>query len=172
MHNAPNYKYTDSKSDGPSPTMLGFALAVLIGLAALLCAPLFFSSCAGAPHSVAQLEQMDEAEYHAWLDRVAAWSTAAGATVAINAPGDVANVDTFAAAIAAAAGGPFDPKLLVTASKAVPWASPLIAPLILEGQALLDARGGLPGGERGAEVLRTIATALRTGLAAAGPATP
>ena len=169
MHNAPNYPHLEYNADRQRRRIWPYALAVLIGIAALLCAPLFVS-CAGAPHSAQQLEQMDEAEYHAWLDRVAAWSTAAGATVALNAPGDAANVDAFAAAIVAAAGGPLDPHVLVTASHAVPWASPLIAPLILEGQALLDARGGLPGGERGAEVLRTIATALRTGLAAAMPA--
>jgi hypothetical protein len=137
-------------------------LAVIVAVCLLLAAPML--SCAGAPRSVEQLNSMDEAEYHAWLDRVGVWSEAIGATVAISAPKDVANIDTLAQTLVAATGGPMDPKLIGHAARAIPWASPLIAPLMLELQAMLDERGGLPGGERGAEIVSTVAASLSKGL--------
>jgi len=122
------------------------------------------SGCVGAPKSVQQVETMGEDEFEAWARRVEAWAGVAGYT-AVKQGADAEKVMVFCGALSAVTDTTGDP--LGAAASLAGLDEPIVALLVLEAQALLDARGGLPGGSRGLDLLHRIAGAVAHGAAKA-----
>jgi hypothetical protein len=125
--------------------------------------------CAGAPKSKQQFEQMSEEDFQNWLTRVALWSELAATQVVRDHPDQAEKIKFYAAALDGLGAHP-DP--LVYAAKKAGLDSTLATVLVLEAKALLNARGGMPEGDRFIELLRTVAAGVRAGVEhAANPTT-
>jgi hypothetical protein len=141
------------------------ALAVWIVLAAV-----FLGACVTAPDGTrrpptpTELAAMDEPTWQAYLGRVEFIATACGA-VAVEHGMDADKVLEVAQVLTAIE----DPARVDLYSVAVrAGVSPALALILtVEAQALLDARGGLPGGPRGIEFLLRAANAFVQGAAMA-----
>lgn len=133
----------------------------LIAALILLMAVLSTVACVGAPRSAEQFQEMPQEKYDAWLVRVGAWARVAAAQVAHDSPGSVENVREYAGLVRTLAGSE-DP--LGDAASQAGLVSPLIDLLVLEAKALLDARGGLPGGARLVQFLDAVAGGVEAGL--------
>lgn len=116
------------------------------------------------PPTPTELAAMDEPAWQGYLRRVEAWASAAGYT-AVEQGADADGVLEFAQLLSDVT----DPAQLTLAPLAerAGLSGPVAALLALEAQALLDARGGLPGGPRGKEFLNRAATAFVSGAAQA-----
>lgn len=142
-------------------------LSALFAAACFVFACSILSGCSimrTAPRSVEQLAEMPEDRWQAWLGGVEAWSAAAGeGAIALGAK--LEEVERFTAELAKIE-KPEGPWILELAKAT--GLPPTVAALIgVEGQALLDARGGLPAGARALEALGRIASAVRAGARAA-----
>lgn len=132
--------------------VFGVLSAVLVGLLAAM-------ACQGAPRTPQQFEEMSEEDFEDWLTRVHVWARIAGDQVARAHPEDVLKILSFCDILATMAGNT-DP--LSEAASQAGLSSPIVAVLVLEAKALLNARGGLPEG-RTQELLRTVADGARAG---------
>lgn len=141
--------------------VLGLILLVaLVGTAVVL-----LPGCANTPHSVAQLEGMSEPEFQAWLTgSVTDWATAAGTTVAIEAPDDIDATLRFCTDLDKAADGVITAHAIRDIAKATHFKSKEVALLMVLGQTLLNQRGGVPGGEHGKALMHAIASGIRAGM--------
>lgn len=144
------------------------------GLATLMfLASMFLGACVTTqdgtrrPPTPTELAAMDEPQWQGYLRRVEAWAAAAGYT-AVEQGADVDGVLEFAQLLSDVT----DPAQLTLAPLAerAGLSGPVAALLALEAQALLDARGGLPSGDRGKEFLHRAATAFVAGAAQASMA--
>lgn len=135
--------------------VIAAVLAALIGLSML-------NGCAGAPRSVEQLEQMDQAAYDKWLLRVRVWAQAAAWSY-VDGDADKAMQARDAAAVVRVATG--DAIDLLGLLERAGIDGPLAAVLAVEATALIDARGGWPTGERLTALLDTIAAGIEAGAA-------
>lgn len=145
-------------------------LATLCSALALALGP---PGC-GGPRSLQALETMNEQDYAGWLVRVRAWSVAAGYTLVDQhavAAGDVLN---FASALRALSGEPSAPIDLAELAKKAGLNGPVLIAVVMEGQALIEKRGGWPGGARRDELVAVIAAGVQEGAVQArdGPALP
>lgn len=149
-------------------------LASMFSVLALLLALAVPPSCASAPHSLDQLETMDPAAYASWLQRVRAWSEAAGYTLVDGKVLRAQEVRDLAAGLRVVSGQPTASIDLAQLAKQAGINGPLALAVVMEGQALIDARGGWPGGVRRDELLGTIAAGIEAGAATAehGPPQP
>ena len=129
--------------------------------AAIFCmgAVLALTSCAGAPKDTQQFEQMDEADFQDWLTRVTVWSQLAADQVVRRDPDSAPKVVAFCDLVTTLGS---DPDPLGAAASQAGLGSPIVAVLVLEAKALLNARGALPGG-RTQEFLRAVAAGARLG---------
>lgn len=135
---------------------------IVAGLLAALAVSIGGSSCAGAPKNLDQLASMEEADWKAYLIRVNAWSEAAGYSVVKAKPEEYEHIVAYSEMLAtASADGVADP--VSEAATKIAWATPMAKLVLLEGKALLDARGGLPAGQRGLALLHAIASGVRSG---------
>ena len=116
-------------------------------------------SCAGAPKSPQQFEEMSEEDFQAWLTRVSVWAQLAADQVAREHPEDAAKIVAFSDIVVTLAGEP-DP--LNAAASQAGLGSPIVAVLVLEAKALLNARGALPS-DRTEELLEAVARGVRLG---------
>lgn len=141
------------------------AVAVWLALAAV-----FLGACVTTqdgsrrPPTPTELAAMDEPAWQKYLQRVEFISTACGA-IAVEHGMDADKVLEVAQLLTAVE----DPARLDLYSVAVrAGVSPTLALILtVEPQALLDARGGLPGGPRGFELLLRAANAFVSGAASA-----
>lgn len=146
-----------------------------VASAAILCALVWLaasllSGCITTPQgdrrppTPTELAAMDQPAWQGYLRRVEAWAAAAGYT-AVEQGADADGVLEFAQLLSDVT----DPAQLTLAPLAerAGLSGPAAALLALEAQALLDARGGLPGGPRGKEFLHRAATAFVAGAAQA-----
>lgn len=127
--------------------------------AVLLCLGAVLSSCAGAPKSPQQFEEMSEEDFQAWLTRVSVWAQLAADQVARSHPEDVERILLYASLVETLPG---DPDPLGHAAGVAGLTSPIVAVLVLEARALLDAKGALPEG-RVSEFLEAVARGVRLG---------
>lgn len=137
----------------------------LIWPIALILVALAFSQtqgCVGAPRTVEQISTMEEPQWQSYLVRVSAWSEAAGYTIIKERPDEFSNIVKFTTVLASLTAAPGSAPL-ASAADEVEWLSPLSKLVLIEIQALLEARGGFPAGERGLELLNTIASGVQTG---------
>jgi hypothetical protein len=111
-----------------------------------------------------QLAAMDDAEWASYLKRVEAWAIAAGYS-AVEAGADQGDVVKFAEAVAAVTDTEGD--WLAELAARAGLSTPIAQLLAFEAQALIDARGGLPGGLRLQEFLHRVAGAVAAGAAQA-----
>lgn len=140
-----------------------FDRGVFVWLTAALLFAFAVSGCSvlrTAPQSVEQLETMDDGQWQSWLTRVEAWARAAGYT-AVKQGAPAGKIQRYVAELGAITDPSGD--LLTNAAKAAGLDEPIVALLVIEAQALLDARGGLPGGLRGLEFLHRVAAAVALG---------
>ncbi len=137
---------------------------VIWGLGMMLLALAFSAQqgCVGAPRSLEQVEAMDQAQWEAYLRRVSAWSEVAGYTIVHERPEDFQRVVEFTTILVSLTGDLGSDPIAASAEK-VQWGSPLSKLVLIEIQGLLEARGGIPGGERGLELLLTIASGVQDG---------
>lgn len=135
---------------------------VIAALLAALALASMFVSCAGAPRSLEQLEQMDQAAYDKWLLRVRVWAQAAAWSY-VDGDADKATKARGAAAVVRVATGDAIDLLELLDRAGVD--GPLAAVLAVEANALIEARGGWPTGERLAALLDTIADGVEAGAA-------
>jgi hypothetical protein len=142
-----------------------------IGLAIwLILAAMFLGSCVTTPEGTrrpptpTELAAMDEPTWQAYLGRVEFIATMCGG-IAVEHGMDADKVLEVAQALTAIE----DPARVDLYSVAVrAGVSPTLAAILtVEAQALLDARGGLPGGPRGIEFLLRAANAFVSGAASA-----
>lgn len=141
------------------------ALCGLVWLAAsLLGGCITTPSGERRPPTPTEIAAMDDAAWQAYLGRVEFLATAAGA-IAVEHGMDADKVLEVAQALTAIE----DPARVDLYSVAVrAGVSPTLALILtVEAQALLDARGGLPGGPRGIEFLLRAANAFVSGAASA-----
>jgi hypothetical protein len=135
---------------------------LVAGLLAVLAVSISGTSCAGAPKNLDQMASMEESDWQAYLLRVGAWSEAAGYSVVKAKPEEYDHIVAYSDLLASAsAEGPADP--ISDAATKIAWATPMAKLVLLEGKALLDARGGLPAGQRGLALLHAIASGVRAG---------
>lgn len=149
-------------------TYTTLSLAVVWSIAGTLLVLAFSSAqgCAGAPRTVEQISTMTDAEWEAYLSRVSVWSEAAGYTVVKERPEDFDRVVLFSTILASITAAPgSDP--LNDAADQVQWPSPVSKLVLMEIRSLLEARGGIPAGERGQALLYTIAQGVQTGALSA-----
>lgn len=151
-----------------------FLLVALVGVAWLLV-----PGCASnAPHSVQQLEAMDPAQYQDWLTTtVRPWSENAGTMAIVSELATTQQVSQFTADLRiAAASHTIPPNVIVEAAKKIGWKDKkTVLIVVMSGQALLNARGGLQVlGPRTKDVLLTIAAGVDAGavIATQGPLQP
>lgn len=114
-----------------------------------------------------ELAAMDDAEWSGYMTRVEAWAAAAGYS-AVEAGADANDIIAFSTALAAVTDTSGD--WLAALAEQAGLDAPIARLLVLEGQALLDARGGLPGGPRAVEWLNGVAVAIVGGAASADSA--
>lgn len=132
-----------------------FVLLVIFGISRL-------ASCTSAPKSVEQFEEMDDAAFADWLTRVRLWAHVAASQILTHKPEDAEKVLMYASLIEGLSDSE-DP--LAQAADVAALDSPLVAILVLEAKALLNARGGLPGGPRTSQLLHAVAEGVRAGAA-------
>jgi hypothetical protein len=137
--------------------LLVFALVVASG------------GCAGVPRTPQQMEEMSEPEFDDLLVRVQLWSQLAADQVTRKHPEAVEKILMYASLVEGLAKSD-DP--LGQAAGIAGLADPLAAILVLEGKALLNARGGLPGGERTVALLGAVAAGIRQGVVASPRVAP
>jgi len=145
-------------------TFTNLSLAVVWSIAGTLLVLAFSSAqgCAGAPRTVEQISTMTDSEWQAYLNRVSVWSEAAGYTIVKERPEDFERVVLFSTVLASLTAAPgSDP--MHDAAEQVVWPSPMSKLVLMEIRSLLDARGGIPAGERGQELIYTIAQGVQTG---------
>lgn len=136
------------------------AIFLIAGLLAVLAVSISGTSCTGAPKNLDQLASMEEADWQAYLTRVSAWSEAAGYSVVKSKPEEYEHIVAYSEMLATAS-SEGDP--VSEAATKIAWATPMAKLVLLEGKALLDARGGLPAGQRGLALLHAIASGVRHG---------
>jgi hypothetical protein len=105
---------------------------------------------------------MTDAEWDNYLNRVSVWSEAAGYTIVKERPEDFDKVIQFTVALATLTAAPGSDPMHEAAGK-VEWPSPVSKLVLMEIRSLLDARGGFPAGERGQELIFTVASGVQTG---------
>jgi hypothetical protein len=135
---------------------------LIAALLATLAVSVSGASCVGAPKSLDQLATMEEPQWQAYLTRVKAWSEAAGYTVVKAQPDEYEHVVAYSEMLAEATASA-DSDFVATSADKIAWVTPMAKLVLLEGQALLDARGGLPAGQRGLALLHAIASGVRAG---------
>lgn len=124
----------------------------------------FFTSCTTTSGKFATpkaIAEMSDEDFDGYLERVAAWASVAG-QMAVRQGADPEKVTTYCLALEAIS-DPDGGSLLAAAVQAG-LDSPLAQLLVIEAQALLDARGGLPGGPRGKALLHAVAHSVRYGV--------
>lgn len=136
-----------------------FALIVLALFGGTLS--LGTGACVGAPKSKQQFEQMDEGDFQDWLTRVTLYCEIAANQVVRKHPERTEKLKDYADVLVTLASSQ-DP--LGDAAQMVGLDEPIVFIVVLEGKALLNARGGLPGGTRTMELLHAIATGVRSGV--------
>lgn len=135
-----------------------FLLAVL---AAAIFLPIGCVTPGGKVVTPQAIKEMSEDHFAAYLERVGAWAAAAG-QMAVRQGADPERVSAYCLALEAIA-DPGSGSLAAAAAQAG-LDSPLAQLLVMEAQALLDARGGLPGGARGLALLAKVASSVRYGV--------
>lgn len=141
--------------------------AIVLAIIAIVCSLIPAPGCAAAPKSLQQLEAMDEPAYQSWRARVGAWTSYVTATVVGDHPEAREEVRAFGEllTVLAAQPTPPGPGALSDAAAEAGLQPQLVALLVLELQAMLEARGGLPAGPRSNEVIGTIGAAILEGTA-------
>jgi len=138
------------------------AIFLVAGLLAALAVGTSGTSCTGAPKNLDQLAEMEQPQWDAYLVRVRAWAEAAGYTLVKAQPDEYDHVVAYSEMLASASAEPGSDPVATSVSK-IAWATPMAKLVLLEGQALLEARGGFPAGQRGLALLHAIASGVRAG---------
>lgn len=155
-------------------------VVVLLAIVAVTVLVFYTPGCASnAPHSLTQLEQMDEAQYEDWrTNTVRPWSENAGTMLIVSELATQDQVSQFTAdlRIATAGAETLTANVLVDVAKKLGWKDrKTVLIVVMAGQAILDARGGLHLiGPRTKDVLMTIAAGIDAGalVATQGPLQP
>lgn len=145
-------------------TRIGSALAFVILVVTMLMAFGAFQGCVtpGGKFATPQaIKEMSDEDFENYLERVGAWAAVAG-QAAVRQGADAEKVAAYCAALEAIS-DPDGGSLMAAAAQAG-LDSPLAQLLVMEAQALLDARGGLPGGPRGKALIHKVAFSVRYGV--------
>lgn len=117
----------------------------------------------GRPITPQAIAEMSDEEFEQYSERVGLWAQLAG-RAAVKQGADVGKIIAYATALEAVT----DPSADTLAAVAAQGGrDSLVAQLLLlEAEALLNARGGIPSGGRGLTLLKHIAEGARLGAAA------
>lgn len=143
-------------------TILAAILGILAGLLALATWP---AGCVGAPRDAQQLADMPEPQFAAWLQRVNAWSVVLTDEALKQYPATRNELVSLASALGVLSGSPeIGPGALTATAEQIGISSSVLSLLVLELQAQLDSAGGLPGGDRGRDILASISEGMLAAL--------
>lgn len=137
-------------------------------IALALC--LLFAGCAydssGRPTlpTPQRIADMTDEEFASWIQRVEAWSYAAGYEVVDDHPERFEHVVAFNTALLALTGqGSIPTDFLKVAAEKAGLSGPIVQILIVEAQQLLVGRGVIPPGPRGGTLVAAITAAVQRG---------
>lgn len=136
------------------------------GLVYVIAAFLIFlalAGCVGAPHSIDQLEAMDQVKFEGWRDRVAASVDEAAHVTTSLRPQNAQDILHLADAINALSGQPLASGAISALVKDEIYAG-AIRIVMLELQAKLDESSGMEPGPHMASLLGAVAMSLKSGV--------